>query len=111
MAGRPQRSFLVSAIILINIGVFIMWQRLGEGPSSYMVDNFLVSWTGLQQGRYWTLLTSVFSHESLFHIFINMFVLNSFGSLLEQVLGHWRFLAFYLVAGIVSSLSHAMVSN
>ena len=111
MAGRPQRSFLVSAIILINIGVFIMWQRLGAGPSSFMVDNFLVSWTGLQEGRYWTLLTSVFSHESLFHIFINMFVLNSFGSLLEQVLGHWRFLAFFLVAGIVSSLSHAVGSN
>ncbi len=109
MSDRPRRSILVSAIILINIAVFVLWQQ--ESYESFMADNFLVSWTGLREGRYWTLLTSVFSHSSLMHIFINMFVLNSFGSLLEMVLGHWRFLWFYLAAGIFSSLSHAVVSN
>ncbi len=87
-----------------------MWMSAGGKQSEFMVDNFLVSWDGLMAGRWWTLLTSVFSHSMFLHIFINMFVLNSFGSLLEQVLGRWRFLAFYLVAGIVASASHAMVS-
>jgi membrane associated rhomboid family serine protease len=76
-----------------------------------MVNNFLTSWAGLMQGRYWTLLTSVFSHNMFLHILINMLVLNSFGSLLEQVLGRWRFLTFYLGAGVVSSLSHCLLSN
>jgi rhomboid-like protein len=62
------------------------------------------------EGRWWTLLTSVFSHNMTLHIFINMFVLNSFGTLLEQVLGRRSFLTFYLTAGIVSSLAHAAVS-
>jgi len=75
-----------------------------------MQDNFLVSWVALSEGRWWTLLTSVFSHNMILHILINMFVLNSFGTLLEQILGRWRFLTFYLAAGVVSSLAHALVS-
>lgn len=75
-----------------------------------MAENFLVSWDALAEGRYWTLLTSVFSHNWFWHIFINMFVLNSFGSLLEEVLGRRRFLSFYLAAGVVSSLCHSLLS-
>lgn len=110
MARQSDRAILVPIIILINVGIYLLWMRDGAGPSGFMVDHFLVSWSGLLEGRYWTLLTSVFSHSMLLHIFINMFVLNSFGSLLEQVLGRGRFLIFYLLAGIVSSLSHSMVS-
>ncbi len=61
-------------------------------------------------GRWWTLITAVFSHNWLIHIFINMFVLSSFGSIMELVLGRRAFLRFYLVAGIVSSFVHALVS-
>lgn len=75
-----------------------------------MARNFLVSWNGIAAGRIWTLLTSVFSHYSLLHIFLNMFVLRSFGSIMEQVLGRGRFLLFYLGAGIVSSICHCLVS-
>lgn len=77
----------------------------------FMEENFLVSWQALQEGRYWVLLTSVFSHSSLIHLMFNMFVLNSFGPLLEQVLSKKTFLSFYIIAGLVSSFSHAMVSN
>lgn len=82
----------------------------GAGDTSWMEQNFLVSWDGLRDGRYWTLWTSAFSHNLLFHILINMFVLNSFGSLLEQVLGSWTFLKFYFLAAAISSLTHGVVS-
>jgi membrane associated rhomboid family serine protease len=75
-----------------------------------MQENFLVSWEGLEEERYWTLLTSVFSHNMFFHILLIMLVLNSFGSLIEVVLGRVRFFIFYLIAGIVSSLCHCLVS-
>ena len=75
-----------------------------------MVKNFLVSWESLTEGRYWTLLTSVFSHNLVWHLFMNMFVLRSFGSLMEEILGPKKFLAFYLLAGAFSSLSHSLVS-
>lgn len=99
---------MVPLIVVINVLVFFMWHVLGT--NGFMFDNFLVSWTALIEGRYWTLITSVFSHNMLMHIFINMFVLNSFGSLLEVVLGRTRFLIFYLGAGVVSSFCHSIVS-
>jgi membrane associated rhomboid family serine protease len=99
-------------LILINIVVFIAWQLAKKNSSvNFMAENFLVSWTSLLEGRYWTLLTSVFSHISLMHIFFNMFVLSSFGPVVEDVLGQARFLKFYLVAGIFSSFCHAFVSK
>lgn len=76
----------------------------------YMADNFLVSWDSLAAGRYWTLLTSAFSHNMLLHIFLNLYVLSSFGPIVELNLGSFRFLRFYLFAGIVSSFCHAWVS-
>lgn len=95
-------------IIAINVAVFLAW---GYAPwYEYMGENFTVSFDGLVEGRYWTLVTSVFSHNLLFHILINMFVLQSFGGVVEQVLGGRRFITFYLCAGIVSSLSHCLVS-
>ena len=99
---------IVPVLLAINTGVFILWLVLGESP--YMIDNFLVSWNALAAGRYWTLLTSEFSHIAFLHFFLNMFVLASFGPIVEQTIGSGRFLGFYLVAAVVSSLSHAGVS-
>lgn len=107
---RRRLSF-VNLILLVNIGVFFMWQTADEARFLYMENNFAVSWSALEAGRYWTLLTSVFSHNYFFHLFINMFVLRSFGSLLEVVLGSRRFLRFYLVAGLSGSLLHCFVSR
>lgn len=75
-----------------------------------MMNNFMISWNALTQGRSWTLLTAVFSHQLFFHLFINMFVLNSFGTLLERLLGSSLFLRFYIIAGVISSLAHSLVS-
>lgn len=75
-----------------------------------MEQNFLVSWDALAQGRFSTLLTSVFSHYAFFHIFINMYVLMSFGSIVESAIGWKSFFKFYLIAGVLSSLSHAVCS-
>jgi membrane associated rhomboid family serine protease len=108
MLRRPKPPLLVPLIIAINVVVFFMWHFL---PLPFMMRHFAVSWVALEEGRYWVLLTSVFSHSFLFHLLINMFVLYSFGRFLEQILGRQRFLTFYLVAGVIGSLSHAVLSN
>lgn len=76
-----------------------------------MISNFLVSWDHVMAGRVWTLITSVFSHNMFFHIFINMYVFFGFGTVLENELGSRKFLNFYLMAGIISSISHITVST
>jgi membrane associated rhomboid family serine protease len=101
---------IVNAILFVNVGVSLLW--LTSTPSlPLLADNFLISWTHLTEGRVWTLLTSVFSHNMLFHLLINMIVLTSFGPPLERLMGPRRFLAFYLAACAVGSLAHALVSN
>jgi rhomboid-like protein len=102
--------FLVSLLILVNVGVYLLWTT-GYYGEAYMADNFLVSWDSVAEGRYWTLLTTVFSHNMLLHLLINMFVLRSFGSLIVSVLGPFRFLFFYLGAGLAGSVSHVLVSR
>jgi membrane associated rhomboid family serine protease len=55
---------------------------------------------------YLTLITSMFMHGGIAHIFGNMLYLWIFGDNLENVMGHVRYLVFYLVCGIVASLAH-----
>lgn len=99
---------VVLVFLILNTLVFAAWLLLGEHP--FMVDNFLVSWDALAAGRYWTLLTSEFSHFILLHFFVNMYVLGSFGQIVEHTIGSARFVVFYLTAAIVASLGHAVVS-
>ncbi len=104
------RRRAVPIIIFLNILVFIAWRFGSQHELQFMVDHFLVSWTSLSEERWWTLLTSVFSHTMFLHLLINMFVLNSFGPIVEAIVGTRRFLIFYITAGMFSSLCHALVS-
>lgn len=53
-----------------------------------------------------TLITSIFLHGSLFHIIFNMLFLWIFGPNVENAIGRWRFLFFYLFTGIIGTLIH-----
>ena len=99
---------VVSKIIKANLVVFVMWLFLN---TQMMMDHFLVSSLALQEGRLWTLLTSVFSHNMAFHLLLNMFVLYSFGQVMEAVLGKKRFILLYLAAGLGGSVSHCLTSS
>lgn len=105
------RSRIIQALIMVNGGVFLAWLvSIYQGTPTFMYENFLVSWKALTEGRAWVLVTSVFSHNAFFHIFINMYVLHSFGNVIAQILGEKRFLTFYFFAGINGSLIHALSS-
>jgi membrane associated rhomboid family serine protease len=54
----------------------------------------------------WQILTHMFMHGSFFHLFMNMFVLWMFGSVLENLWGPKKFLMFYLVCGLGAALLH-----
>ena len=100
-------------LLIINVLVFWRWHTgiKTEEQAQWMIDHFMVSWSGLQSGHYETLITSVFSHMSTLHFVMNMLVLSSFIQPVQAVLGASRLLRFYVVAGILSSFCHAFVSN
>jgi membrane associated rhomboid family serine protease len=59
---------------------------------------------------YLTLLVSMFMHGGLAHLAGNMLYLWIFGDNIENQLGHQRYLAFYLVCGVLASLAHVFTT-
>ena len=57
-----------------------------------------------QQSKLHTMVTASFSHLTLTHLFCNMLALSSFGTTCIQMMGKEQFLAFYMSAGLASSL-------
>lgn len=57
---------------------------------------------------YLTLLTSMFMHGSIMHLFGNMLFLWIFGDNLEHALGRPRYISFYLLTGLIASLAHVI---
>lgn len=60
---------------------------------------------------YFTLLTAMFMHGGLAHLFGNMLFLWIFGDNLENALGRRRYLTFYLLCGLIASLSHVVATS
>ena len=52
------------------------------------------------------IFTSMFMHATLWHLLGNMWVLYIFGDNIEDYLGHFRYLLFYLGTGLVAALVH-----
>ena len=58
-----------------------------------------------------TILTSMFLHASWLHIIGNMWVLWIFGDNIEDYLGHFSYLLFYLVSGFAASVTHILLNG
>jgi rhomboid protease GluP len=59
----------------------------------------------IEQGQYWRLLTAMFLHGNLVHIFFNGYALYILGPEAERIYGTARFLAVYFLAGLSGSIA------
>lgn len=64
----------------------------------------------IADGELWRLLTAVFLHANLIHIFFNGYALSVLGPETERFYGHGRFLALYLLSGIGGSIASYALS-
>eukprot|EP00833_Pecoramyces_ruminatium_P014142 jgi/Orpsp1_1/1188174/evm.model.d7180000062983.1 len=108
---------VIYAIIAINIIVHLLWETAHYNKEmnynskllNFMHAHFTVSWTNLaKRKRYWTLLTSVFSHEDILHLVANMVSFYSFSLPVIRCIGKEKFIKSYLFSGISSSFSHIL---
>jgi membrane associated rhomboid family serine protease len=72
----------------------------------YVTDTFALHHIFSPLFKPWQLVTHMFMHGSLMHVFSNMFALWMFGSILENLWGPQRFLIFYLVCGLGAAIMH-----
>ncbi|HVP32424.1 MAG TPA: rhomboid family intramembrane serine protease [Steroidobacteraceae bacterium] len=95
------------ALILINIGVFLLQQVAGQ-----QIAQLFALWPlGSPQFRPWQLITYAFLHGNLAHIFFNMFALFMFGRALEQYWGARRLVTFYLVCVLTAALTQLLAQR
>ncbi|XP_071508732.1 presenilin-associated rhomboid-like protein, mitochondrial [Diadema antillarum] len=92
---------VVLGIVVTNIAVFAFWRI----PA---MQHFMIHWFSANPAASATclpMILSVFSHYSLWHLGINMYVLWSFSSSIGSILGKEQFLAMYLSAGVWASFA------
>jgi membrane associated rhomboid family serine protease len=80
------------------------------GNSANLADAGELSRFTMASGDFWTLLTSGFLHVNLFHLLSNMLALWILGTMLEPMLGRWRFALVYFVSLLCGSLGVLLLS-
>ncbi len=96
-------------LIVINCVVFLLQNAL-RADSGFIREWLEASPEGIfQHGRIWQLWTATFLHSGILHILGNMWFLWLVGREMESLYGSRDFLAFYLLAGGVSTLGWALI--
>jgi membrane associated rhomboid family serine protease len=103
ISRRPvHRPVVTISIIVINVVVFLL--ELAGGQQ--FIEQWAVIPAHIVAGQRWiTILTAMFMHGGWMHIIGNMVFLWAFGPEIEDAMGPIRYLAFYLLGGIVASVA------
>jgi membrane associated rhomboid family serine protease len=108
-------SIITALLIASNVVVFVYQfargidltaRTYGAIPSEliYMEDKPPL----FPYSHYLSLLAYMFMHGGFVHIIGNMLFLNTFGPNVEDIMGHFKFLLFYLLCGVVSALVYVI---
>lgn len=101
--------FMIASCVLVYIAQRVTDATMGTDlPALYgMKIN-----AAIIAGQYWRLLTPMWLHGSITHIFFNMYALYVIGRGLEQQYGHLRYAILYLVSGFAGNvLSFLLTAN
>ena len=135
-SDRTITPYVNYIFIGINVLVFVFLQGLGGNDAFSYAFSLVpreitqgVDITGMQVIRdslgntgqvphyptplpvYFNFLSSMFMHGDIMHIFGNMLFLFIFGDNLENLLGHIRFAAFYIVCGLAAAFAQIIMDT
>jgi membrane associated rhomboid family serine protease len=101
-------------LIAINILVFLYMLFMPESTLEAFFNTYAMTPSHFVEGvtlaNAMTIFTSMFMHAGLAHIAGNMLYLWIFGDNVEDRLGHFGYLVFYLAGGVVASLTHILTN-
>jgi membrane associated rhomboid family serine protease len=110
-----QKPVVTIALIALNGLVFAL--QMLQPPEQ--MEAFVMAWGAIPRdivggwdllptvpAAWLTLFSSMFMHGGLMHLGGNMLYLWIFGNNIEDVLGHAKFLVFYMLGGLAAALSH-----
>jgi membrane associated rhomboid family serine protease len=80
--------------------VTLVWDLSAHGHASEWVTDHL--WLTPATSPWYAWVTAMFVHAGFFHLLGNMLFLFLFGCCVEDLIGRWRYLLFYLLGGLVA---------
>jgi len=92
------------AVVFVLIFVTALAYPFTSLGDSWMIYG-LSSYSFLVEGNYFTIITSMFTHTDVFHIFWNMCFLFLFGVFLAALIGWKKFLLIYFLGGIAGGIA------
>ena len=85
--------------------IFYLIEIIIFGINGDNIAYIALSASNFLSGKYlWTIITHIFAHGSLLHLFVNMFALISIGGICERIIGRKRFTWLYLLSGVFAGL-------
>ncbi|MBS0011726.1 MAG: rhomboid family intramembrane serine protease [Bacteroidales bacterium] len=100
---------VVKNIILINIVMLLATYTAAAVFNSNLTAALGLYFPRSEHFRPYQIITHMFMHGGLAHLFFNMFALFMFGRVLEAVWGPRRFFIYYFVSGLGAALTHEAV--
>ncbi len=106
---QPSSSKPVVTIFLIAINILVFLHEVTLDPWHL---NYFIARYGVVPDRlqYSDLFTSMFLHGGWMHLIGNMWFLWIFGDNIEDILGHAKYILFYLLCGAVAAVIHVAVA-
>jgi membrane associated rhomboid family serine protease len=105
---QPSYSRPVVTVLLIVINILVFLREFSLDDYS---RNAFIAMYGLTPDRFHleNVLTSMFVHGGWMHVLGNMWFLWIFGDNIEDILGHGKYLLFYLLCGVAAAMAQVLI--
>ncbi len=95
----------VTRLLIVNVAMFLLSMIFPLVPRLLLLVPAYIPY------RPWSVVTYMFLHAGLWHLFFNMLALYFFGPRLEARLGSRQFISLYFASGIVAALASLMTPH
>lgn len=106
---QPSNTFPAVTLVIIVLNVLVFLFQVSLEPH-YL--NYFIAQHGIVPDRLHlsSLITSMFLHGGWMHLIGNMWFLWIYGDNIEDILGHGKYLIFYLLCGVAAALVHILLN-
>lgn len=109
-SGFSYLPLVVKNLLIINGLFFLATYVLANTMQINLTEKLGLYYFGSEKFRPYQIITHLFMHGSMAHIFSNMFALWMFGTAIENIWGPKKFLSYYMVTGLGAALLHTFIN-
>lgn len=96
-----KKPYITYALIIINVLIYILGLIFGQ---DFIIYHFGLHPELVKAGEFYRLFTCMFLHAGILHLLFNMYALYIIGSQVENFFNKWKFLAIYIISGVIGGL-------